>query len=153
MNGMHQTRYFRYRCVASLRRPKGSTCPFVVPIQHVDTPVLAPVAAIITGLVSRDPQVGLAIQSAWRVLQAPTLELAAETMTQLRRDEALAVRLRQRLTKATELFADGDIDKARYNDMCAKTTKDLTVDEASIQLLRQVETPTPYRRWMKWCAR
>src|SRR5439155_5526065 len=124
----------RYRCVATLSGAKteARSCPGSALAEPVDAQVVAEVGELLEALAN--PGVERALHRAWRGLAEPeTADTAAQRKT-LERD---ATKARERLTRATEMYVDGQLDRDGYDGMVAKARAALEAAEQELARLRK----------------
>jgi hypothetical protein len=125
----------RYRCGGDDR----STCHQTANRDAVDKLVLEEVGVLIEATTSSDARMQRALRRAWAALDQPNDSHARARA--MRRLEQQATTARARVTKATEMFVDGAIDRAAYDALLDKARTDLNSAEAELATLR-IDTPS-----------
>ena len=131
-----------YRCNGYLRGAEAPdiSCVTTVRASLVDDSVVAEVADLLDGLTSNDPDFRKALSAAWERLRQPARGLdSAERSRSL---EQQATKVKRRLTRAAELFADGDLDKSGYDNLREKVRDDLDAINAELGRLA-AQSPAP----------
>jgi hypothetical protein len=131
-----------YRCNGFLRGAKAPnpSCVSTVRASFMDDRVVAEVAALLDGLTSTDPDFGKTLGTAWERLRQPAHGPAsAERCRSL---EQQAAKVKRRLARAAELFADGDLDKRGYDSLREKVRDDLEAIDAELSRLAPL-APAP----------
>jgi len=106
----------------------------------VDDSVVAEVADLLDGLTSNDPDFRKALSAAWERLRQPAR--GPDSAERSRSLEQQATRVKRRLTRAAELFADGDLDKSGYDSLREKVRDDLDAINAELGRLA-AQSPAP----------
>jgi len=81
-----------------------------------------------------------AVRAAWERLRRPVP--GADSTVRVRSLEHEAAKVKRRLTRAAELFADGDLDKSGYDSLREKVRQDLDAITAELDRLADV-APSP----------
>jgi len=134
----------RYTCISTLLGKTGVSdsqrCTFSCTATHLEEAVLDAAGGAINGIVtaSSQPHMRAQLSRVWETLRRPAG--GASTVQRVRTLEAQSERLRQRIVRATELLADGEITKAAYDDLCEKAQSDHDASERELTSLRGVTT-------------
>jgi hypothetical protein len=92
-----------------------------------------PITRLVDTLTSTDDALRIALRQAWaRLTQSVDSNDESRRIASL--DQQIA-RLRQRMTRATEMFVDGQIDKTGYNSLRDKALADMSALEAELDRL------------------
>jgi len=131
-----------YRCNGFLRGAEAPdvSCVTTVRASLVDDSVVAEVADLLDGLTSNDPDFRKALSAAWERLRQPAR--GPDSAERSRSLEQQATKVKRRLTRAAELFADGDLDKSGYDNLREKVRDDLDAINAELGRLA-AQSPAP----------
>lgn len=137
--GRSPARYTRYRCAGSDSGAKAPDfqCGKTAHAGHIDAAVLDDVSALVNSIITYDAQFLVQLAEAWELLRRPAAR--DDVAGQIRRLEAEATKLRQRLTRAVELYTDGDLDKMGYEGLREKVYGELRSVEEELTRLRGTE--------------
>ena len=121
-----------YRCNGYLRGAEApdASCVTTVRASFVDDGVVAEVADLLDSLTSSDPGFSKALSAAWERLRQPAH--GPDSAERARSLEQQAAKVKRRLTRAAELFADGDLDKRGYDSLREKVRDDLDAINAEL---------------------
>jgi hypothetical protein len=145
--GTERTHGPRYYCAGLMARGAGAPdvrSTTTVMAAHVNDCVLAVVQEIVTVVTDRangDQRLRAELYRAWEQLRRPTGMNEATHRT--KRLEAEVEKARARIRRATDLFVDGAIDKAEYDDKCRRERAELDVAQAELARLRAYRPPSP----------
>jgi recombinase-like zinc beta ribbon protein/recombinase/resolvase-like protein len=133
---LRKSRPPNYRCNGYLRGAAApdAHCVTVVPAPALDAAVLAEVSKLIERLVA-DVAFVADLRRAWGRLNRP----AGDNASRLRSLQREAARLRGRLTRAAEMFVDGQLDRKGHDGLRSKAETDL--DDIAAELERLAGTP------------
>jgi DNA invertase Pin-like site-specific DNA recombinase len=118
-----------YQC-SGMREVK---CNGAVVAAPCDASVLAEVSVFVDQI-SGNHHVQAALRRAWQALQHP--RDGRNVAVRLKQLERQAAQARDRLTRATELYVDGNLDKDGYDGLCNKARADLNCAEAEALNMR-----------------
>lgn len=126
----------RYVCVGHTRGANASkpSCRASASGSRVEAAVLSEVAATLAALVDCDPALRAELRQEWERLRRPAA--MGDVAHQTKRWEAEAERARTRLRRATDLFVDGQLSKADYDDKSAREQAALNAAVTELERLR-----------------
>jgi hypothetical protein len=107
----------------------------------VDRLVLAEISTVIERLAATNSTLQNGLSSAWTSLVRP--DPASGRKQHVGRIEQIAATARRRITRATELFVDGSVDREAYDALVAKAREELAAAESDLALIRRDTTVAP----------
>jgi site-specific DNA recombinase len=123
----------RYRCSAE---SPSSRCTQTVDATAVEDLALEEIGRT-ADAITNDPRVQAGLRRAWQARQAAGDEDHSRKIRQL---EAAIERSRKRITRATELFVDGSVDKPAYDALVAKARDEASAAEKEIADLQPTKS-------------
>jgi DNA invertase Pin-like site-specific DNA recombinase len=127
-----------YRCTGWTRGANAAVpgCRWAVPMHKIDQDVLGQVGGVLDAVAS-DPNVQSGLRRAWADRQRTDGATGERRTRQLEGD---AQKARERIRRATELFVDGQLDKARYDDLCAGEQVKIDTAEHELAALGRLQS-------------
>jgi hypothetical protein len=124
-----------YRCNGYLRGAEAPNvnCVTTVRASFMDDAIVAEVAVLLAGLLSGDPAFNATLEAAWELMRRPAN--GPDSADRNRTLDQEAAKVKRRLTRAAELFADGDLDKDGYDSLRVKVRSDLEAINAELDRL------------------
>jgi len=131
-----------YRCNGYLRGSNAPdvSCVSTVRASSLDDEIVARVSSLLDRLMASDSVFDSAFRSAWERLRRPLP--GSDSTLRVHSLEQEAAKVKRRLTRAAELFADGDLDKSGYDSLREKVRQDLDAIDAELDRLADV-APSP----------
>jgi site-specific DNA recombinase len=119
----------RYRCGGEVR---GIRCSQTADRDRVECFVLGVVGALMDALAT-DASFQVALRKAWHARQRGQ---RADNGAKVRQLEATIERSRKRITRATELFVDGTIERGAYDDLVRQARADAETASSALDAAR-----------------
>ncbi len=126
----------RYRCGGEAGTGR---CTQSVDASAVEDLVLVEIGRAVEAI-ANDPRVQAGLRNAWKARQTAGDEDHSRKIRQL---ESAIERSRKRITCATELFVDGNVDKAAYDALVAKAREEISAAENELAALQPTRAKAP----------
>jgi DNA invertase Pin-like site-specific DNA recombinase len=139
MSGWSSGRRPVYRC-----NPAGfewdvvtpKRCSVTAPMDVVDPFVLAQMTALLEVVASHDAKMRAALRREWEHLRQPVK--AGDAQRRAQHLEQVVERAKQRMTRAAEMFVDGNLDRTGYDGLCQKARADIEGADAELARLGEI---------------
>lgn len=137
---LHKGRQPRYRCTARISgaHAPNPACNWLAPLPLIDGLVMADIEPLITIVTSQETGMQAALEKAWERLRHPVDAEIAVRDRERRHWEGQAEQARRRMTRATEMYVDGDLARADYEAVRDKARAEL---DAAVAQLEQFGGP------------
>jgi hypothetical protein len=138
--GQERTHGRRYYCKGAVMGGANAPdirCTTTVTAEHVESAVLHEMMDLL-GAIATNPAIERGLRLVWAELRRRP-KAADEVQRQARQFEATIERARQRIQRATDLFVDGELDKAEYDAKCARERRNIESAEQELSRLRIVD--------------
>ena len=127
-----------YVCGDERGANNGRNCRYKLLTRYVDDPVLADVAALLEAVMTPHGELRRALERAWTALRPG--EGTGERKRRIATLEQQATKMRQRMTRATEMYVDGHLTRQAYDDLTRKAHLELGAAETALAELRSMGT-------------
>jgi site-specific DNA recombinase len=115
----------RYRCGGETNTGRCSQTADAEAVEHL---ALTEIGQTVDAMVN-DPRVQAGLRKAWQARQTADGDDHSRKIHQL---ESTIERSRKRVTRATELFVDGNVDKPAYDALVAKAREEIAAADAEL---------------------